>query len=185
MEQLNLYNSTCTETTQVLLSPTYTPQMYSVNRKGWVYLLHPTPELWTVNLPHRTQILYTTDISMVLLQLDIKPGSVVVESGKLYIVITCLSRKEGVTCSWNVVVVGVGELLVYTVIAIPLPADLRQPSWKTRRRNLLTFVQLQTRTDCYKFSFFPQTIKDWNELPERIVTSNKFGPAVKDFFLRD
>ena len=104
------------------------------------------------------------------------------ESGKLYIVITCLSRKEGVTCSWNVVVVGVGELLVYTVIAIPLPADLRQPSWKTRRRNLLTFVQLQTRTDCYKFSFFPQTIKDWNELPERIVT---FRPAVKDFFLRD
>ena len=93
MEQLNLYNSTCTETTQVLLSPTYTPQMYSVNRKGWVYLLHPTPELWTVNLPHRTQILYTTDISMVLLQLDIKPGSVVVESGK-YIVIH-LSFQEG------------------------------------------------------------------------------------------
>ena len=70
-------------------------------------------------------------------------------------------------------------------IAIPLPADVRRPSRKTRRRNSLTFVQLQARTDCYKFSFFPQTIKDWNELPERIVTSNKFGPAVKDFFLRD
>ena len=127
MEQLNLYNSTCTETTQVLLSPTYTPQMYSVNRKGWVYLLHPTPELWTVNLPHRTQILYTTDISMVLLQLDIKPGSVVVESGKLYIVITCLSRKEGVTCSWNVVVVGVRELLVYTAHQLVASLDCTAP----------------------------------------------------------
>ena len=59
-------------------------QMYSLNRKGWVYLLHPTPELWTVNLRHRTQILYTTDISMVILQLALKPGSVVIESGKHY-----------------------------------------------------------------------------------------------------
>merc|ERR1711860_441573 len=43
--------------------------------------MHPTPELWTLSLPHRTQILYTTDISMVILQLDIKPGSIVVEAG--------------------------------------------------------------------------------------------------------
>lgn len=56
-------------------------KMFSLNRKGWVYLLHPTPELWTLNLPHRTQILYSTDISMIILQLAIKPGSVVVESG--------------------------------------------------------------------------------------------------------
>lgn len=56
-------------------------KMFSLNKKGWVYLLHPTPELWTVNLPHRTQILYSTDISMVILQLALKPGSVVVESG--------------------------------------------------------------------------------------------------------
>lgn len=49
--------------------------------KGWCYLLHPTPELWTPNLPHRTQILYSTDISMVTFQLDMKPGSVVIEAG--------------------------------------------------------------------------------------------------------
>ena len=63
-------------------------QMYSLNRKGWVYLLHPTPELWTVNLPHRTQILYSTDISMVILQLALKPGSIVVESGKRKVSLT-------------------------------------------------------------------------------------------------
>ena len=28
-----------------------------------------------------------------------------------------------------------------------------------------TFTQLQTRTDSYKFSFFPSTIKLWNSLP--------------------
>ena len=49
--------------------------------KGYVYVLYPTPELWTVNLPHRTQILYSTDIAMVTMQLDLKPGAVVVESG--------------------------------------------------------------------------------------------------------
>ncbi|XP_005089200.1 tRNA (adenine(58)-N(1))-methyltransferase catalytic subunit TRMT61A [Aplysia californica] len=49
--------------------------------RGWVYIMHPTPELWTLSLPHRTQILYTTDISMVIFQLDLKPGSVVVEAG--------------------------------------------------------------------------------------------------------
>jgi len=49
--------------------------------KGYVYVLHPTPELWTINLPHRTQILYSTDISMITTQLDLKPGSIVIEAG--------------------------------------------------------------------------------------------------------
>ncbi|KAK7792652.1 hypothetical protein R5R35_005110 [Gryllus longicercus] len=49
--------------------------------KGWAYVLHPTPELWTLTLPHRTQIIYTPDISIILFQLELKPGSVVLESG--------------------------------------------------------------------------------------------------------
>ncbi|GLV43906.1 uncharacterized protein CBL_12798 [Carabus blaptoides fortunei] len=48
---------------------------------GWGYVLQPTPELWTLTLPHRTQIIYTPDISMIIMQLDISPGSVVIESG--------------------------------------------------------------------------------------------------------
>lgn len=51
------------------------------NSGGRVHVLRPTPELWTLCLPHRTQIIYTPDISMLTLQLEIKPGSVVVESG--------------------------------------------------------------------------------------------------------
>lgn len=49
--------------------------------KGFVHILHPTPELWTLTLPHRTQILYSTDISFICTQLDLKPGSVVCEAG--------------------------------------------------------------------------------------------------------
>lgn len=46
-----------------------------------MYLLHPTPELWTQVLPHRTQILYVADISFIISYLDLKPGSKVIESG--------------------------------------------------------------------------------------------------------
>ncbi|GAB4821569.1 hypothetical protein N2152v2_008615 [Parachlorella kessleri] len=48
---------------------------------GWVYLLAPTPELWTQVLRHRTQILYVADISMVCTMLELRPGSTVLESG--------------------------------------------------------------------------------------------------------
>lgn len=44
-------------------------------------MLQATPELWTQTLPHRTQIIYTPDISMILFQLEIKSGTVVIESG--------------------------------------------------------------------------------------------------------
>jgi tRNA (adenine57-N1/adenine58-N1)-methyltransferase len=56
-------------------------QVYS--KKGnFVYLLHPTPELWTLILPHRTQILYIADISFISAYLDLKPGSRMIESGR-------------------------------------------------------------------------------------------------------
>ncbi|GMI86801.1 tRNA methyltransferase 61 [Hibiscus trionum] len=48
---------------------------------GFVYLLAPTPELWTLVLSHRTQILYIADISFVIMYLEIVPGCLVLESG--------------------------------------------------------------------------------------------------------
>jgi len=49
--------------------------------RGYAFVLYPTPQLWTKTLPHRTQILYATDISLIVQQLDLRPGCVVVESG--------------------------------------------------------------------------------------------------------
>ncbi|KAG2192999.1 hypothetical protein INT47_002550 [Mucor saturninus] len=56
-------------------------KMVSSNYRGFVYLLHPTPELWTLVLPHRTQILYIADISFITTMLEMKPGVNVIESG--------------------------------------------------------------------------------------------------------
>ncbi|RCI06654.1 tRNA (adenine-N(1)-)-methyltransferase catalytic subunit trm61 [Rhizopus stolonifer] len=56
-------------------------KMVSANHRGFVYLLHPTPELWTLVLPHRTQILYVADISFISAMLEMKPGVNVIESG--------------------------------------------------------------------------------------------------------
>lgn len=49
--------------------------------RGYVYLLKATPELWTITLPHRTQILYFPDIALVSSLLELKPGSIVIEAG--------------------------------------------------------------------------------------------------------
>jgi tRNA (adenine57-N1/adenine58-N1)-methyltransferase len=49
--------------------------------KGFVHVLAPTPELWTLSLAHRTQIIYAVDIAVIIMTLGIKPGCRIVESG--------------------------------------------------------------------------------------------------------
>lgn len=56
-------------------------QLASRTKNGFIFLLHPTPELWTLALPHRTQILYAPDISYISGKLRIRPGSTVIEAG--------------------------------------------------------------------------------------------------------
>ncbi|PPS14976.1 hypothetical protein GOBAR_AA05572 [Gossypium barbadense] len=51
------------------------------NKGGFVSLLAPTPELWTLVLSHRTLILYIADISFVIMYLEVVPGCLVLESG--------------------------------------------------------------------------------------------------------
>ncbi|KAJ1662477.1 tRNA (adenine-N(1)-)-methyltransferase catalytic subunit trm61 [Coemansia sp. RSA 1813] len=59
----------------------YGSKLRSYDGKGYVYLLHPTPALWTQVVPHRTQILYLPDISFISLYLDLRPGKIMIESG--------------------------------------------------------------------------------------------------------
>jgi len=80
-----------------LIGNEYGSKMYSKDQRGYIYLLKPTPELWTLALQHRTEILYATDIALVLLFLELSPGAIVVESGtgnrslfRIYIHLFCL-----------------------------------------------------------------------------------------------
>ncbi|BGP35675.1 tRNA (adenine-N(1)-)-methyltransferase catalytic subunit trm61 [Rhodotorula toruloides] len=64
-----------------MLGKPWGTKLASTNGRGFVFLLKPTPELWTQALPHRTQILYLPDIAFITSYLDIKPGSRAIEAG--------------------------------------------------------------------------------------------------------
>ncbi|GMF82150.1 unnamed protein product [[Candida] boidinii] len=59
----------------------YGSQITSSSGYGFIHILAPTPELWTVSLPHRTQIVYTPDSSYIIQRLNVTAGSRVIEAG--------------------------------------------------------------------------------------------------------
>lgn len=65
-----------------LIGVPYGSKVACRNGKGFIHVLRPTPELWTLALPHRTQILYLADIAFVTAWLGVRPGSRVIEAGK-------------------------------------------------------------------------------------------------------
>jgi len=62
-------------------------------------------------------------------------------------------------------------LLYYKIINNFLPHYLPTPSQitTTRSRNDMKFLHYQPTIDCFKYSFFPHTIPEWNNLPSEIV----------------
>lgn len=61
--------------------PPQKQQKTTAARSGFVYILPPTPEIWTSSLPHRTQVVYTPDYSYVLQRIRARPGSRLIEAG--------------------------------------------------------------------------------------------------------
>eukprot|EP01135_Chromosphaera_perkinsii_P005581 Nk52_evm6s353 gene=Nk52_evmTU6s353 len=64
-----------------MIGKEYGTVVWNNKNSAFIHMLHPSPELWTVVLPHRTQILYLADVSLVATYLDLRPGATVVESG--------------------------------------------------------------------------------------------------------
>ncbi len=65
----------------LMIGQPYGSQITSSKGYGFIHLLQPTPELWTLSLPHRTQIVYTPDSSYITQRLGITNGSRVIEAG--------------------------------------------------------------------------------------------------------
>jgi tRNA (adenine57-N1/adenine58-N1)-methyltransferase len=56
-------------------------QAAEVAKSGFIHLVPPTPEAWTISLPHRTQVVYTPDYSFILQKLRARPGDHIIEAG--------------------------------------------------------------------------------------------------------
>ena len=53
--------------------------------------------------------------------------------------------------------------------------DLISKSRLGRNQHSLAFQIPSARKDVYKYSFFPQTIRDWNDLPESLISSSELS----------
>ena len=66
------------------------------------------------------------------------------------------------------------RILLYKYLkgAASIPTDDLIPLIRcSRNHHSLTFQTPAARTDIYKGSFFPQTTREWNALPDSIITS--------------
>ena len=51
--------------------------------------------------------------------------------------------------------------------------DFQPPNKRSRNQHPMVFQVPYARTDIYKYSFFPDTIRDWNAFPASIISSAK------------
>ena len=53
--------------------------------------------------------------------------------------------------------------------------DLIPKTRRGRNQHSLAFQKPSPSKDVYKYSFFPQTIRDWNDLPESLISSSELS----------
>ena len=59
---------------------------------------------------------------------------------------------------------------------IHVPTDDLIPKTRLgRNQHSFAFQIPSASKDVYKYSFFPQTIRDWNDLPESLITSSELS----------
>lgn len=61
---------------------------------------------------------------------------------------------------------------------------IKEPHYITARRdNQRKIRPYQCRIDVFKYSFFPNTIEEWNALPSEVVAASDFYTAIDDFVI--
>ena len=61
--------------------------------------------------------------------------------------------------------------VVHGLVAVPLPDYIQYSNRVSRYCHSMTFRQVTTSTDYYKYSFFPLAIVQWNALPQSVACS--------------
>ena len=59
--------------------------------------------------------------------------------------------------------------IIHGLVAVPLPSYIELNTRISRYCHSMTFRQLHTTTNYYKYSFFPLAVVQWNALPESVV----------------
>ena len=67
--------------------------------------------------------------------------------------------------------------IIQGLVAVPLPSYIERPTRFTLHMHLLSYRQIHTTANYYKFSFFPSAIVMWNNLPATTV----FHPDLEGF----
>ena len=71
--------------------------------------------------------------------------------------------------------------IVSGYVAVPLPSYVIPHPCASRTSHPVAYRQISTRTDYYKYSFYPLTVVQWNSLPASFATLtdlNSFKRAV-------
>ena len=65
--------------------------------------------------------------------------------------------------------------VVHGLVAVHLPNYIKYSNRVTRYCHSMTFRQVSTSTDYYKYSFFSLAIVQWNALSESVACSQSLG----------
>ena len=63
--------------------------------------------------------------------------------------------------------------------------DLQPPNRRRTNQHPMAFQVPYARTDIYKYSFFPDTIRDWNALPASIISAESSEDTAARFTSRE
>ena len=69
-------------------------------------------------------------------------------------------------------------------LAVPVQNYLQPVQRQTGRSHPRAYIEQQTRLDCYKYSYVPRTIRDWNNIPSsksNITEPEQFKTAVSSY----
>jgi hypothetical protein len=53
---------------------------------------------------------------------------------------------------------------IHEKVAIPIPSYIIKPTRTSRCHHPKRYIQIRPKKDVYKYSFFPRTFRDWNQL---------------------